>query len=213
MGKEIKASSFTEACGTILAKLCYTVADKIGESFAEKTSSWRRNNATSLLEHASQKFDAALVKDDEHASPRLVHNIIDEGSWIDDDDLQQMWAGLLVSSCSQGAADEGNLISINILRQLTSLQVKILAYACKNARIEISEAGWIWCSESLDVDLDKLVIITGVDDLQRLDRELDNMRGHELIQVGFYLTRALRTSRQLHWPYPCTRSVKDIGVI
>ena len=186
MGKEIKARSLNEACGTILAKLCYRAADEIGADFSERTSNWRLRNATKILEITGEIYDECSKTGSEHAPPRLVHKVLGEGSWTDDTRLQKMWAGLLVSSCSQDGRDEGNLIFINILSQITALQTKILAYACENAHIEVTKAGWIIPSSSLEVDLETLIAITGVDDAFRLDRELDHMRGLELIASGFH---------------------------
>ena len=185
VGKEIKAKSVSEACATILAKLCYRVADEIGADFFERTGNWRRRNATMILEATAEKYDEFSKTGKEHAPPRLIHKVLQEGSWTDDTHLQKMWAGLLVSSCSQDGRDEGNLVFINILSQLTTLQVKVLAYACENADIEVTRAGWLMASGAVNVDLKTLVAITGVEDFHRLDRELDHMRGLELIIVGF----------------------------
>jgi len=185
VGKEIKAKSLGEACGTILAKLCYRAADEIGADFSERTSNWRFRNVTTILETTAEKYDEFSKTGKEHAPPRLIHKVLQEGSWADDTHLQKMWAGLLVSSCSQDGRDEGNLIFINILGQLTTLQAKILAYACKNAAVKVTRAGWIVASKILNVDLKTLIAITGVDDFHRLDRELDHMRSLELITVGF----------------------------
>ena len=188
MGKEIEAKSFSEACGTILAKICYRVSDEIGADFSERTSNWRLRNATTILEVTAEKYDKFSKTGKDHAPPRLINKVLQEGSWTDDTHLQKMWAGLLVSSCSQDGRDDGNLVFINILGQLTTLQVKILAYACKNATVDATTAGWIHASEVVNVDLQTLVAITGVSDSHRLDRELDHMRGLGLITPtgGFF---------------------------
>lgn len=183
MGKEIKARSLSEACGTILAKLCYPVADEIGANIGERTSNWRRRNATMILEQTAQKYDRSSKTGKEHAPPRLVHKVLEEGSWTDDINLQEMWAGLLVSSCSEDGRDEGNLVFINILGQLTAVEAKILAYACENADVFVTDAGWIMAKD-LEVDLNALIAITGVEDVHRLDRELDHMRAFELLPIG-----------------------------
>lgn len=182
MGKEIKARSLSEACGSILAKLCYAAADEIGADIVERTSNWRRRNATVILEHTAEKYEEISKTGSEHAPPRLVHKALDEGSWTDDIHVREMWAGLLVSSCSEDGRDEGNLVFINILSQLTTLEARILNYACENADVGATAAGWI-TAEDLKVDLKTLTAITGVDDFHRLDRELDHMRALELFSI------------------------------
>ena len=84
MGKEISAKSLSEACGTILAKICYSVADEIGADFSERTSNFRRRNATTILEITADKYEEFSKTGKEHAPPRLIHNVLQEGSWTDD---------------------------------------------------------------------------------------------------------------------------------
>ena len=185
MTKEIKAKDISEAIGTILAKLCYPGADELGADLAERTSLWRRKNALNVLEKANKKYDRYAVTGREHAHPRLAHKVVEESSWTDNDYIQEMWAGLLASSCTEEGSDESNLIFINVLSQLTSVQATILNYACERTDKEVTKAGWIIAAGSLTVELDKLVEITGISDFHRLDRELDYMRALELIVGGF----------------------------
>ena len=61
-----------------------------------------------------------------HAHPRILFKIIEEGSWSEDGVVQDMWAGLVQSSCSDSGDDDSNLIFINLLSNMTKLQAKIL---------------------------------------------------------------------------------------
>ena len=185
MGDEISAKSINEAIGTLIAKLCYKAADDIGDGVAQKTSEYRQKNALSILEKANNTYEKISSTGNEHAHPRLVHHIIEEGSWNDNDHVQSMWAGLLATSCTEDGNDESNLLFINILKQLTSVEVLILNYACEKCEKSISKAGWI-TSEKIDIELDDLIKLTGVTDLHRLDRELDHLRSIELIETGFH---------------------------
>lgn len=184
MPEDIKASSITEAIGTILAKLCYKVADDIGTEFADHTNKWRAENAGRLLEKTNAKYDQHSITGNETALPRLVHRIIGEGSWIEDDQVQDMWAGLLASACTEDGDDESNLIFINILSQITSMQVNIINYACKNSEKHLTKAGWI-LSKQVSIELEELRMITGIDDFHRFDRELDHLRELGLIRGEF----------------------------
>src|SRR5688500_17004053 len=155
MGNDISAKSINEAIGTILAKLCYKAADELGQSFSEKTGEWRSGNAVAILQEANDKYEHLSASGHEHAHPSLVPNIVEEGSWSDDKQVQSMWAGLLASSCSNSGTDESNLIFINILKQLTSLEVTIINHACEKSKKYVSEAGWIG-SDSFFVELSDL---------------------------------------------------------
>jgi hypothetical protein len=48
------------------------------------------------------------------AHPRVLHEIIENASWVDDEEVQAMWAGLLASSCTEDGKDDKNLIYIYI---------------------------------------------------------------------------------------------------
>lgn len=184
MSKEIKANSISEAIGTIIAKLCYRASDDIGEGLSDKTNEWRRRNAIEILSKANNKYDQLSITGKEQAHPRLVHHIIEEGSWTNHTQVQDMWAGLLASSCTESGDDESNLIFINLLKQLSSMQASILNHACENSTIVVSEGGWIG-AERFEIELERLIEITGVEDVHRIDRELDSLRSLELIYEGF----------------------------
>jgi hypothetical protein len=83
MGNDISAKNISEAIGTIIAKLCYKASDELGVCFAERTSEWRKENALVILQKAEDKYEKLSVSGSEHAHPRLVHHIIEEGSWSD----------------------------------------------------------------------------------------------------------------------------------
>ncbi len=181
MSKEVSASNISEAIGTLIAKVCYKAADEIGESFSQKTSQWRQKNTLNILEKAS---DIIPEIDSKQAHPRMVHYIIEEGSWCDDEQVQMMWAGLLASSCNERGDDDSNLIFINLLKQLSGMQVSILNFACERSDKYMSTAGWVG-AELLEIDAEELSDMLVTEDLHRIDRELDQLRGLELIEAGF----------------------------
>ncbi len=95
-----------------------------------------------------------------------------------------MWAGLLASSTSPHGPSDENLVFMNLLKQLSSLEVKILRHAAEQAHKYSSTHGLI-ISQGPIVPIDELPDLFGVQDLQRLDRELDHLR--ELGLIGFGL--------------------------
>ncbi|MDJ0708923.1 MAG: Abi-alpha family protein [Woeseiaceae bacterium] len=183
MSKGVKAGGFSEAVGTLIAKLCYRAADDLGEELAAYTGKLRQRNALKILEEAAEKH--ALLEDYENrtASPRLAYHIIDEGSWTEDDRIHSFWAGLLASSCTEDGGDEGNLIFVNTLKQLTSLEARILEYACEQSQKTVTSVGWVMANP-LTIRLEDLIALTGESDIHRLDREMDHLRSLELLATG-----------------------------
>lgn len=138
-----------------------------------------------MLHKAEQKLNKFTSIEGKHAHPRLVADILIHGSWTEKDSIQDMWAGLLASSCTDDGQDDSNIIFINILSKLTILQATILNYSCENSKQVLSKAGWITSDEPVIVNLEKIKEITGCQDFHRIDRELDHMRSLELIMGGF----------------------------
>ena len=99
-----------------------------------------------------------------------------------------MWGGLLASSCSEDGKDESNLMFVNLLRQLTRSQARIVKYACERAQKTVSY-GLIWApKDSLLLKRQELYDIAGVTDINQLDRELDHLRSLDLIAGGLSLS-------------------------
>ena len=121
-------------------------------------------------------------------SPRLAYVAIEEASWIDDDQIQDLWSGLLASSTSPHGHSDENLIFMNLLKQLSSLEVKMLRFSVEQAPKYASPHGLI-LSQLLIVPINKLPGLFGIQDLQRLDRGLDHLR--ELGLIGFGLVSGI----------------------
>jgi hypothetical protein len=117
--------------------------------------------------------------------PRIICSTIEQGSWTDNDLVQDYWAGILASSCTQDGKDESNLIFINLLSQLTSSEAKIIGYICNNSKPSVSLAGWIHVHLDLNIEAEELKNITELNDIHQIDRELDHLRSLGLIHNGF----------------------------
>jgi hypothetical protein len=67
------------------------------------------------------------------AHPKLLAHLLREGSWTQDPRVLQLWAGLLVASCSKDAPDESNLICADLLRHVGPEEARIFVQACERA--------------------------------------------------------------------------------
>ena len=187
IGDSIKiiTKSGVDGASAFLSRICLPAAEEFGLLLKDKVSAWRANNATKVI-NKSQKIKEQQVGNlVVSAHPKIIYSIIENGSWAEDDFIQNLWAGLLASSCTQDGKDESNLILINLLSQLTTNQAKIIKYNCETAKIYKSKHGLMQADE-LIVEPDLLIEITGISDLQQIDRELDHLRTLGLIQAGFY---------------------------
>ena len=169
-----------DGCSAILSRICNPAAEEIGLLLRDKVKDWRANNAKSILLKAEKHLAKKSDLDKCHAHPRLLVGAIENGSWSDNDVVQEMWAGLLASSCNPGKPDDGNLIFIELLARLTEIEIVILKYSVESAKKYVSKAGWP-VADVFQLSIEQLVTITGIQDFHRIDRELDHLRSLGLI--------------------------------
>ena len=174
-----------DSAAAFLRLICRPAAEEFGLLLQDNVRSWRALNLAKITKKGEKKLDQHNYNDEDvHAHPRIVFGILDKGSWNDDDDIQDFWAGLLASSCTIEGNDDSNLIFIKLLSDLTKLQACILNYVCKTATKLATSTLFIY-ARSLTLSLETLIEITGETDIQRLDRELDHLREIGLIKGGF----------------------------
>ncbi len=150
----------------------------------ERIEAWRSKNARTILEKARRKMaDDGDTANLTMAHPRLTYILLDQGSWHDDASIQDMWAGLLASSCAGDDRDESNLIFINLLGGMTVNEIAMFNYACNVANKIVSPEGLI-IADVLHCELQTIGRVAGVTDLFSLDRELDHMRMLGLFPYG-----------------------------
>lgn len=119
-----------EGASAFLGKICMPAAEELGLYFQDKLRYWRLKNVIEIMNKAEGMLDFTDNKLQLH--PRVAHEVMENGSLCDDTLMQEMWAGLLAASCKSREEDE-NIIFVDILKRLTSSQVKLLNHLCENA--------------------------------------------------------------------------------
>ena len=168
----------------LLDLICKPAAEEFGLLLKDRVIYWRVKNLSNIVLKAKKNIDIRNKDIKVSASPRIVNSILENGSWIDDDRIQEMWAGLLASACSKEGKDESNLIFINLLSQLTSSEVRILDYICNNSKKNISINSIIY-ADTLSISVRDLQKISGTVGIHNLDCEIDHLRSLELLLGGF----------------------------
>ncbi|HCM1313598.1 TPA: hypothetical protein N2901_001267 [Vibrio parahaemolyticus] len=167
------AEKSVDGLGAFLGKICMPVAEELGLYFQDKVKVWRASNAAKIEDKAEQiaikngGFEGKVVH------PLLAWKIMENGSFADTPELQSVWAGLLSSSLNDDL-DDSNHIFIDLVSQLTSIQVKIIEYSCLTANKYVSSQGYIQ-ADDLILDASIIFEVSGCNDIHRLDRELDHL--------------------------------------
>lgn len=173
-----------DGASAFLSRICLPAAEEFGLLLKDKVSSWRSKNAVEITNKAQLLLGKQMGQLVISAHPRIIYSTIEHGSWAEDDFMQNFWAGLLATSCTPDGKDESNLILIGLLSQLTTSQAKLIKHICETVKTYKSKGGWI-ASEILYMEIDELTKVMGIDDVHQIDRELDHLRGLELIASGF----------------------------
>lgn len=117
------------------------------------------------------------------AHGKLVASILREGSWARDELTEELWTGLLVSSCSVDAPDDSNQVLVDLLVHLTPVEGKIFARACDRVLAAPESEGS--APASVVFSPEEIVEITGVHDPYRSATDLGYLFNLGLIQKPF----------------------------
>lgn len=118
-----------------------------------------------------------------HAHPRLAMQVIEHASWAEEDDVQALWAGLLVSSCSPDGRDDSNLMFVDLLAKLSTPQARLLEHVSVACPKVCSKSGFV-VARRTHLSLAEVKRVMRVDDIHRIDRELDHLRAIGLLEDG-----------------------------
>jgi hypothetical protein len=121
------------------------------------------------------------------AHPKLVANILRNGSWAPDEPTIQLWAGLLISSCSAGVPDDSNQIFVDLLVHLTPTQSKIFILACEKA-LGFAPVATDAVPVSIVIGPKEMIQLTGEHDMNRAATDVAYLYNLGLIRRVFDFT-------------------------
>jgi hypothetical protein len=185
---EIATQGAVDAAAAFFGRLCMPAIKELGLFAKDKVHAWRTHNGVALAQKTEAAMKANGLPDGVHSHPRIFHEILERASWIDDSTVQDLWAGLLASSCTETGDDDSNLLFTNLLGTLTKLQAKILKYACEKS--EKKNFNGLILSNPLAIPIRLILELFDEKDIHRLDREIDYLRECGLLapQTGFQPT-------------------------
>ena len=121
---EIPPESGLAAAGSLaLWKVLGPSAGEMGEALRRWTE-YRLKNVGRISEKAAKKAGANLESPG-GVHPGVAHRILEEGSWVDDELMQEYLAGMLVASRSESESDDQGAYLSSIVTRMTANQVKV----------------------------------------------------------------------------------------
>lgn len=172
-----------DGAGAFLGRICLPAAEELGFLLRDRVRYWRASNVLKMTVRAQEMYSEVFGEENVHAHPRLAMQALEQASWTDDEDLQAMWAGLLVSSCSADGRDDSNLMFIDLLAKITAPQARILDHVCAACEKRCARTGLVLGSP-LFLSLDEIKRVMRLDDIHRMDREPDHLHALGLLEQG-----------------------------
>jgi hypothetical protein len=168
---------------SFLTRICPSAEAEVRLLLREGLSNYRVMSAIEIALRAQELLELSADVNRMSASSRLVLRILQDGSWADTDSIQQLWAGLLATACSETGGDDSNLTYVNLLSQLTPGHIRLLAAACTRSPKILNGAGKI-SSRPVACSMQELMRFTGLRDVIRIDRDIEF-----LSDLGLFMRR------------------------
>jgi hypothetical protein len=172
---EILAQGAVDGTGAFLSRICLPAAEEFGLLLRDKVSEWRKRNLEKILNRAEKKL-AEDSTENVHCHPRILASVVENGAWTDDELLQEMWSGLLVSSCNEDGTDDGASLFVRLLANCTPTQARIVDAVCRRIEVAVAPNGLLISNVLVEFDFEAFTQVTGINDILQIDRELDNLR-------------------------------------
>jgi hypothetical protein len=173
-----------EGASALLSRMCLPAAEELGLMLKDRVRYWRLKNIINIVNRVPGKIGVDNNTLQLTVHPRIMNEVMENGSWCDDESLQDMWAGLLASSWNANG-DDANILFTQKLKNITTIQAKVVKIICEQCNVTLHDSGLIE-GRNVQLTLDQLINITGCDDVNQLDSELDSLRANELISSGVF---------------------------
>lgn len=202
-----------QAIEVFLGATCKPALDELGLMVGDKFRVYRLNNIVKILESSKDKFEFTDGEIQLKINPKVALNFMESASNEENEDLQKMWAGIFASSCDKDGTSDEDIMYINILKQLTLPEAKVLKYMCENTKKYLRENGLV-AAQTVSPNLETLKNITGLNDITSIEILLNHLNSLRLndrdlggsTPVGFL--KSSQQSGNVTWLTPTTLALQ-----
>ena len=133
------AKGAVDGVGAFLGRICLPAAEEFGLLLRDQVKHWRNKNFIKIIVESEKLLKDKDTKKSPNLHPRILHSVYEEGSWSEDEELQNMWAGLLASSCFDEGTDR-SILYVDILSKISKNEAILFNYVCKSSEWRITES-------------------------------------------------------------------------
>ncbi len=163
-----------------LRRICPPAGEEIKQLLYERHSNKRVASAVAIALKAEELLAQNPNAESMLAHPHLVVRILEDGSWAEDEWIQQRWAGLLATSCTADGQDKSNLVFVEMLDKLTPIHLRILYAACRKGA-EVNSTAESASKIALYCTADELIEATGTHSLPRIQQTIGHLANFGLL--------------------------------
>lgn len=161
-------------------RICPNGALEVSQLVREGFSSHKVGNAANIALDAQSLLKSNPNAGDVRLPPALLIRILEQATSTDEDWLRQLWAGLLVASCSIDGTDDSNLRFVDLFGMLTPVPIKLFTIVSAVSSKHVNEYGTV-IARPLACKIDDIMTATGARGVQ-IEREIERLSAVGLIE-------------------------------
>lgn len=169
-----------------LCRLCHSEAHPAILLLGGELDEHRTKKALNITHCAELLLASESHPERMRAHPPLVESILKHGAWADDF-TEQLWAGLLATSCTVDGKDESNAPFVELLVNVTYHQSRILVAGCIRA-LDLMSRSEYNSSTRIILTPEQMIRLTGMHDISRIATDMAYLFNSELIEKQFDFT-------------------------
>jgi len=122
----IAMTKVLEGLGKFFGKICLPAADEFGLLLKDKIAFYRLKNLAEITRKAESIIQKNGILISGQGNPKLLKEVIEEGSWDEDSGIQSMWAGLIAESVNDVYSESDGFMYMRLLKNLTPFQARLI---------------------------------------------------------------------------------------
>ena len=142
--------------GQFLSKICLPAAEELGLYLKDKMHIYRVVNLYKITQKVQNKLDPNKKYE---INPRSLINFVEKASLCGDENIQNMWAGLLSGRLAHPAIEDTDIIYYDLLNSLSIYQARIIKLIYKDDNICTFEQPLKTCSNENELNLKEKIQI------------------------------------------------------
>lgn len=127
-------STAVEGVANFLGSICKPAAEELGLLLRDKVKFYRAKNLLKIQEKIEILLSNQKIKETP-VSPKFLKAFVDDASWEDDDEIQNLWAGLVAGEIKYGSRSDEAIIYTELLKSMSAYEARIIKLVYGDDRI------------------------------------------------------------------------------